>query len=120
AGHEAYFVGGCVREMLLGAEPADHDVTTDAVPDRVAELFRHVVEVGRQFGVMTVIEEGVHVEVATFRTESSYSDGRRPDSVTFADARGDVARRDFTVNAILYDPIADTYIDHVGGRDDIA
>ena len=120
AGHEAYFVGGCVREMLLGAEPVDHDVTTDAVPDRVAELFSHIVEVGKQFGVITVIQEGVHIEVATFRTESSYSDGRRPDSVTFADARGDVSRRDFTVNAILYDPLADQYIDHVGGRDDIA
>jgi poly(A) polymerase len=106
--------------MLLGAEPADHDVTTDAAPERVEELFPRTFEVGRQFGVMTVIESGVHVEVATFRTDGSYSDGRRPDSVEFADARGDVARRDFTVNAILYDPLTDEYIDHVGGRADIA
>lgn len=120
AGHEAYFVGGCVREMLRGKEPADYDVTTDALPDRVEELFPHVVEVGRRFGVMTVISDGVHVEVATFRTEGSYSDGRRPDSVQFADARGDVSRRDFTINAILYDPVGNHVIDHVGGRADLA
>jgi len=119
AGHEAYFVGGCVREMLLGHEPADHDVTTDATPDRVAEIFQHVVEVGRRFGVMTVIEDGVHVEVATYRTEDSYSDGRRPDSVRFATAREDVSRRDFTVNALLHDPVSGEIVDHVGGLADL-
>jgi poly(A) polymerase len=119
AGHEAYFVGGCVREMLLGHEPADHDVTTDATPDRVAEIFPHVVEVGRRFGVMTVIDEGVHVEVATYRTEESYSDGRRPDSVRFATAREDISRRDFTVNALLHDPVSGEVVDHVGGLADL-
>ena len=119
AGHEAWFVGGCVREMLLGHEPKDHDVTTDADPDRVEQLFEKVVEVGRRFGVMTVVQEGVHVEVATFRTEGSYSDGRRPDEVAFATAEEDVSRRDFTINALLYDPIDDRIVDHVGGRADL-
>lgn len=120
AGHEGWFVGGCVREMLLGHEPADFDVTTDAVPDRIAELFPHVVPLGRQFGVMTVVEEGVHVEVATYRTEGGYADGRRPRHVRFASAEEDVARRDFTINALLYDPLAERVVDHVGGREDLA
>lgn len=119
AGHEAWFVGGCVREMLLQHLPKDYDVTTDADPDRVEELFDHVVEVGRRFGVMTVVREGVHVEVATFRTETSYSDGRRPDSVEFSTAEEDVSRRDFTINALLYDPIREEIVDHVGGRADL-
>jgi tRNA nucleotidyltransferase/poly(A) polymerase len=119
AGHEAWFVGGCVREMLLEHLPKDYDVTTDADPDRVEEIFDHVVEVGRRFGVMTVVREGVHVEVATFRTEASYSDGRRPDSVAFATAEEDVSRRDFTINALLYDPITEEIVDHVGGRADL-
>ncbi len=119
AGHEAWFVGGCVREMLLEHLPKDYDVTTDADPDRVEQLFDHVVEVGRRFGVMTVVREGVHVEVATFRTESSYSDGRRPDSVVFATAEEDVSRRDFTINALLYDPIGEEIVDHVQGRVDL-
>jgi tRNA nucleotidyltransferase/poly(A) polymerase len=120
SGHEGWFVGGCVREMQLGLEPADYDVTTDALPDRVEELFSHVVEVGRAFGVMTVIQDGVHVEVATFRTEDSYSDGRRPDRVEFASAEEDVLRRDFTMNGLLYDPIKKILADHVGGRADLA
>jgi len=119
AGHEAWFVGGCVREMLLEHLPKDYDVTTDADPDRVEQLFDHVVEVGRRFGVMTVVRDGVHVEVATFRTESSYSDGRRPDSVVFASAEEDVSRRDFTMNALLYDPVSGEIVDHVQGRADL-
>ncbi len=119
AGHEAYFVGGCVREMVLGHAPEDHDVTTDATPDRVVELFPRVVEVGKQFGVVMVVEDGVVVEVATYRTEGSYTDGRRPDSVSFSTAAEDVSRRDFTINALLYDPIEDRIVDHVGGVADI-
>lgn len=119
SGHEAYFVGGCVREMMLGAQPKDYDVTTDALPDRVAELFPKVVEVGKRFGVVMVVESGTVVEVATYRTEGSYSDGRRPDSVRFATAREDVSRRDFTVNALLLDPLTGELIDHVGGLADL-
>lgn len=118
-GHEAWLVGGCVREILLGGHPADYDVTTDATPDRVSELFPHVVEVGKQFGVVMVVEEGVVTEVATFRTEGSYTDGRRPDEVRFASAAEDVARRDFTVNALLMDPVTGEVVDHVGGRADL-
>jgi poly(A) polymerase len=119
AGHEAWLVGGCVREMVLGREPKDYDVTTAALPQQVIALFPRVVEVGRQFGVVTVIERGVPTEVATFRTEGSYTDGRRPDEVTFASAKEDVARRDFTINALLYDPTTDELVDHVGGLEDL-
>ena len=119
AGHEAYFVGGCVREILLGGDPEDYDVTTDATPDRVAELFGRVVEVGKQFGVVMVIDEEVVTEVATYRTEGAYSDGRRPDEIRFATAAEDVSRRDFTINALLMDPVTGDVVDHVGGRADL-
>ena len=120
AGHEAWLVGGCVRESLLGRAPKDHDVTTSATPDDIEALFERTVGVGRRFGVMLVLERGIPVEVATFRTEGSYSDGRRPDSVTFATAREDVLRRDFTINGLLQDPLTGEVADHVGGRDDLA
>jgi len=120
AGHEAYFVGGCVRDMILGVEPHDIDVATSAYPQHVRELFTPVLEVGAQFGVMQVRVAGEWFEVATFRHDATYSDGRRPDEVTFTDARGDVARRDFTINGLLYDPVEGEIIDYVGGQEDIA
>jgi len=119
AGFEAYFVGGCVRDMLLGVEPHDYDIATAARPSDVRKLFEDVIEVGAQFGVSIVRVAADWFEVATFRTDLGYSDGRRPDAVEFTDARGDVERRDFTINGLLYDPLADEVIDYVGGQDDI-
>jgi len=119
AGHEAYFVGGCVRDILLGARPKDFDVVTSARPAEVAELFDDTREVGKIFGVMLVVEGGFSIEVTTYRTEWGYSDGRRPDGVEFSDAEHDVMRRDFTVNGLLLDPATDKVIDRVGGEADL-
>jgi poly(A) polymerase len=131
AGHQAYFVGGCVRDILLGREPADYDVATDATPDRIRELFSEsfaVLEVGAKFGVMLVGEPAdseddpiVTVEVATFRSDVGYSDGRHPDNVVFSKtAQEDVKRRDFTINALLMDPETEEVLDFVGGREDLS
>ena len=126
AGHQAYFVGGCVRDILLGREPADYDVSTDATPDRVQQLFPNSLAVGAKFGVIVVTENsgesaGLQVEVATFRSDVGYSDGRHPDHVVYAkSAEEDVKRRDFTVNALLLDPDTEEVLDFVGGRDDLA
>jgi poly(A) polymerase len=130
AGHQAYFVGGSVRDLLLGREPADYDIATDATPDRVRDLFSgfsSVIDVGAKFGVMLVadpernIEDAVlTVEVATFRSDIGYSDGRHPDQVVYASsAREDVQRRDFTINGLLLDPETNEVLDYVGGRDDL-
>jgi len=119
AGYEAYFVGGCVRDLLRGVEPGDYDIVTSARPDEVRSLFPHTVPVGISFGVVLVVEGGHRYEVATFRTESDYEDGRRPSQVEFSTAEGDVRRRDFTVNALLMDPVTGNIIDYVEGRRDI-
>lgn len=125
AGHQAYFVGGCVRDILLGREPADYDVATDATPDRVQQLFPNSLAVGAKFGVIVVTEDsgesaGLQVEVATFRSDVGYSDGRHPDHVVFAKSpQEDVKRRDFTVNALLLDPQTKEVLDFVSGRDDL-
>ena len=125
AGHQAYFVGGCVRDILLGREPADYDVATDATPDRVQQLFPNSLAVGAKFGVIVVTENsgesaGLQVEVATFRSDVGYSDGRHPDHVVYAKSpQEDVKRRDFTVNALLLDPQTEEVLDFVGGRDDL-
>jgi poly(A) polymerase len=120
AGHQAYLVGGCVRDILLGREPADYDVSTDATPDRVQALFPQSLAVGAQFGVIIVPDGEVQVEVATFRSDVGYSDGRHPDGVVFSgSAREDVQRRDFTINALLLDPETNEVLDYVGGRDDL-
>ena len=125
AGHQAYLVGGCVRDLLLGRAPADYDVATDATPDRVQELFPHSLAVGAQFGVILVAEdseagEPVQVEVATFRSDLGYSDGRHPDRVVYtASAAEDAQRRDFTINALLLDPDTQEVFDFVGGREDL-
>jgi len=119
-GHQAYLVGGCVRDLELKREPADFDVATDAVPDRVLELFPGSLTVGAKFGVILVHEDGADVEVATFRSDVGYSDGRHPDRVVFSDsAEEDVRRRDFTINGLLLDPRAGQVLDFVGGRDDL-
>lgn len=120
-GHQAVWAGGCVRDMLLGATPEDYDVATDAAPERVRRLFPHTIPVGISFGVVRVIgpRAGGEIEVATFRSDGAYTDGRRPDSVTFGCPREDAKRRDFTINGMFYDPVADEVLDYVGGRADL-
>ena len=120
AGYQGYLVGGCVRDILLGREPADYDVATDATPDRVVEIFPGSLTVGAKFGVVIVPREGAEVEVATFRSETGYADGRHPDAVVFAQTpEEDVRRRDFTINALLMDPRNGEILDFVGGRADL-
>jgi poly(A) polymerase len=119
-GFEACFVGGCVRDRLMGRPCAEHDIATSAHPDRIARIFPHVVPVGRQFGVMLVVQDGHCVHVATFRADMEYRDGRKPSGVRFSSAREDVLRRDFTMNGLLYDPLEDRLLDYVGGEADIA
>jgi len=119
AGHEAYLAGGCVRDRLMGREPKDYDVATSAPPEAVRKLFRRSRGVGESFGVVLVTVGKVAVEVATFRSEWGYHDGRRPDHVIFTDAEHDAQRRDFTINGLFEDPIEDRVIDFVGGRADI-
>jgi poly(A) polymerase len=119
-GHQAYLAGGCVRDILLGREPVDYDVATDATPDRVQELFPDSLAVGAKFGVIIVTERLVHVEVATFRSDGGYSDGRHPDHVEYASTpEEDVKRRDFTINGLMLDPFTNDVLDYVGGRDDL-
>jgi poly(A) polymerase len=141
-GHQAYFAGGCVRDLLLSREPADYDVSTDATPQQVMQIFPQTFAVGEQFGVVLVPEcdgtKGVPstssgqalarqgerskaaVEVATFRSDVGYSDGRHPDEVRFSkDPRADVERRDFTINGMMLDPATNDILDFVGGRDDL-
>ena len=105
AGHQAYLVGGCVRDLLLGVKPKDFDVATDARPDRIMSLFPNSGQVGAHFGVVLVRDVFAQVEVATFRSDHDYTDGRRPASVHFEnDPRQDVLRRDFTINGLMMDP----------------
>jgi tRNA nucleotidyltransferase/poly(A) polymerase len=118
-GFPAYLAGGCVRDMLLGVEPKDFDVATSARAVDVQRLFSHTVPVGVQFGVILVFLEGNPFEVATFRSDGAYLDGRHPVSVRFSDAREDARRRDFTINGMFYDPVAEQVIDYVGGRQDL-
>src|SRR6266851_9968503 len=120
SGHQAYLVGGCVRDLLLGRDISDYDISTDAPPERVQELFPRSLAVGAKFGVILVIEEGTQVEVATFRSDIGYSDGRHPDHVVYSDSpQEDVKRRDFTINGLLMDPATGEILDFVGGRTDL-
>ncbi|RPJ34525.1 MAG: CCA tRNA nucleotidyltransferase [Verrucomicrobiaceae bacterium] len=119
AGHEALFAGGCVRDRLLGHPPEDYDIATSAVPSEVLELFPGSNEVGAHFGVVIAKHGGHHVEIATFRTDGSYRDGRRPESVTFSTPVEDARRRDFTINGLFEVPETGEVIDHVGGLADL-
>lgn len=120
AGYQALFNGGCVRDIILGREPSDYDVCTDARPERVQQLFPASIPVGAQFGVVIVVEDGVQVEVATFRSDIGSADGRHPVRVEFStSAEEDVRRRDFTINGLLMDPWDGKILDFVGGQADI-
>jgi poly(A) polymerase len=124
AGHEALWAGGCVRDELLGHVPKDYDVATSARPEQVRRLFHPTVAVGASFGVIEVLGPRTpagrfNVQVATFRSDVSYSDGRRPDAVVFSSAQEDALRRDFTINGMFFDPLEDRLVDYVGGQDDL-
>src|SRR6266478_2951059 len=113
SGHIAYFAGGCVRDMVRGLIPKDYDIATDARPEVVQKLFPRTFAVGAHFGVIIVVENGFQFEVATFRSDGAYLDGRRPVEVHFATAKEDAARRDFTINGMFFDPEKDEVIDFV-------
>src|SRR5438552_10457121 len=119
AGHSAYFDVGCVRYMVRGDEPHDFDIATSATPDEVRQLFAKAIPVGAQFGVVVVVEDGHQFEVATFRSDEAYVDGRRPTGVKFGSPEDDARRRDFTINGLFYDPVAETVFDYIGGRADL-
>ncbi|MHC4235073.1 MAG: CCA tRNA nucleotidyltransferase, partial [Planctomycetota bacterium] len=119
SGHTALFAGGCVRDLAMNREPKDYDVVTDALPEHVARLFRRTEKVGAKFGVVIVRLGGQMVEVATFRTDGDYADGRHPANVRFCDPGQDARRRDFTINGMFYDPAEQRIIDHVGGQEDL-
>ena len=119
AGFQALLAGGCVRDLVLGRVPKDWDVATDAEPQEVAALFEHTVPIGAQFGIsLVVLDEGSY-EVARFRRDGPYRDGRRPTSIAPADARADAQRRDFTINGLFYDPARAAILDYVGGQQDL-
>jgi poly(A) polymerase len=119
AGHQAVFAGGCVRDLLLGIEASDIDIATSALPDQVEALFEKTIAVGRSFGVLVVVLDGIELEVATFRRDSQESDGRHPDSVSFSSMEEDALRRDLTINGMFYDPLTNEIIDFVGGQEDL-
>ena len=120
AGHQAYLVGGCVRDLVLQREPLDYDVATDARPERVQQLFPDSLSVGARFGVILVVDGDTQVEVATFRSDMGYSDGRHPDRVEYSRSpQEDVSRRDFTINGLMLDPETGEILDFVGGQNDI-
>ncbi len=120
AGFTAYFAGGCVRDALRGVTPKDYDIATDARPEQVQALFPRHIAIGAHFGVIAVRESGWQFEVASFRADGVYIDGRRPVDVSFTTPQGDAERRDFTINGMFYDPVAERVIDYVGGQADLA
>ena len=123
AGHQALWAGGCVRDQLLGKTPKDYDVATDAEPERIRDIFgrQRTLAIGAAFGVITVLgpKDAGQIEVATFRRDLGYSDGRRPDAVAFTSAEEDAKRRDLTINGIFFDPVTEQYLDFVGGQEDL-
>lgn len=119
AGFSAFWVGGCVRDYLLGREPGDYDIVTSALPEQIEKLFERTIPVGRKFGVIIVLEDNHQFQVATFRAEADYQDGRHPASVVFGDAVADARRRDFTINGLFFDPVERKLHDWVGGEADL-
>lgn len=118
-GHDAYFAGGAVRDLLLEKSISEIDIATSASPQEIEQLFPKTIPVGKQFGVIVVVQDTNHYEVTTFRKEADYVDGRHPTRVSFTDARHDVERRDFTVNALFYNPFTEEVIDYLKGREDL-
>ena len=119
AGYEAYWAGGCVRDQYLGLPPKDYDIATSAHPNQVETLFSKTLAIGKSFGVIAVIENEIQTDVATFRADAPSSDGRHPDAIIFCAAAEDAKRRDFTINALFYDPISKKLIDYVDGVADL-
>ncbi len=119
AGFVAYFAGGCVRDLVMNQPAKDYDIATTASPDQVIQLFDKTVEVGKQFGVIIAVIENRHFEIATFRREGPYRDGRHPETVSFTSPEEDAKRRDFTINGLFFDPVKRKMIDYVGGKKDI-
>ncbi|MEI8233245.1 MAG: CCA tRNA nucleotidyltransferase [Verrucomicrobiota bacterium] len=119
AGFLAFYAGGCVRDTLLGLAPKDFDIATSAPPHEVQRLFPRTIAVGAHFGVICVLQEGIPFEVATFRSDDAYIDGRRPTGVTYSTPQLDAARRDFTINGLFFDPLGGEVIDYVHGREDL-
>lgn len=118
-GYESYLAGGCVRDMLIGKAPQDYDITTNATPNDIVKIFPKTIPVGAQFGVVLVVVEGQPFEVASFRHDGPYLDGRRPTHVRYGSLEEDILRRDFTINGMIYDPISGQIIDRIGGRRDL-
>jgi len=119
AGFSAYWVGGCVRDFLLGREPGDYDIVTSALPEQIEKFFERTIPVGRKFGVIIILEDNHQFQVATFRAEADYQDGRHPACVVFGDAVADARRRDFTVNGLFFDPVERKLHDWIGGEADL-
>jgi poly(A) polymerase len=119
AGFQALYAGGCVRDMLRGVEPHDYDIATSARPEQIQSLFPRTIAIGAHFGVIGVLEGGAEYQVASFRADGLYIDGRHPETIAFAPPQEDARRRDFTINGLFFDPILDELIDHVGGREDL-
>jgi poly(A) polymerase len=119
AGHAALYAGGCVRDRLMGVEPHDYDIATNARPEQVQALFRRTVAVGAHFGVIVVLDGSYEFQVATFRNDGQYLDGRHPATVSFSTPEQDAERRDFTINGLFFDPLEDRLIDYVGGQRDL-
>ena len=118
-GFETYFAGGSVRDLLLGKTPKDYDIVTSAKPEEIEDILEHTIPIGKKFGVILAVKNSHHFEVATFRSDAAYSDGRRPDAVYFTDPKEDAIRRDFTINGMFYDPIEKKVLDFVGGQEDL-
>lgn len=118
-GFEAYWAGGCVRDILLGIEPKDYDIVTSAQPDEIEDILEHTIPIGKEFGVILAVQNDHNFEIATFRSDAGYSDGRRPDAIEFTNAEEDAKRRDFTINGMFYDPTEDKVLDFVGGQKDL-
>ncbi len=119
AGYDAFWAGGCVRDTLMLRKPKDYDIVTSAKPDVIEDLLEHTIPIGKEFGVILAVVKGHHFEIATFRSDSGYSDGRRPDAVEFTHPEEDAKRRDFTINGLFYDPIKKQIHDFVDGKRDI-
>lgn len=118
-GYETYWAGGTVRDLLLGKDPKDYDIVTSAKPDEIEEALEKTIPIGKKFGVILAVRNGHHFEIATFRSDAAYTDGRRPDAVYFSHPEEDAKRRDFTINGMFYDPTTKKLLDFVGGENDL-